>query len=296
MTTKPQTGDVLLFAIMKKASPISDAIQQITGSWYSHAIVVLEEGRYAHSVPGKSGAVAFIEGDAALEELVKSGTFVDLYRPLQPPDPAMLLAAVEDFDLRAREDSQDHDWPCGKINRHPSVFYSDGNLLALTIARVAQKDPELKNTNRGRRLFNAAVVAAEDGDDRRIFCSSFVHRVLDKAGTYLQPPNPDLSFLNRSAFVTDSTAYRGLGPSFLTDWLNRWLEKALGLVDLDPQSLKTVSQVLGSINCHYNNRTPLPEPLHWANFVTPADLGESESLRRIARRSRLPNGRLEPWK
>lgn len=202
------------FRPLKKASPISKAIQEVTGSWCSHAIVVLDEGLYAQSVPHKSAAVEIIEGDAALEDLVEIGTSIDLYRPLRRPDAGQLLLAVEDFHARGSEAPRDHQWPRRKFNHHPTVSYSDGNLLALIIARIAQKDPDLKDTEIGRRPFNAAVVAAEDGDDRRIFCSSFVHRVLDRAGVYIEPPSPDLSFLDLSGFVTDS-AIRTLGRSCL---------------------------------------------------------------------------------
>ena len=296
MRTEPQPGDVILFARVRDGKFASRLIQRATGSWYTHSIVALGDDRYAHAIPRKIGSVEIIEGDKALAELIETGTSADLFRPKEPPDLGNLNKSVQDFFDRSRVPSVRTEWPCKRINKYPSVFFSDGNLLALFIAREFQKEKSLLKTVDGKRLRNAAIVAAEDGESRQIFCSSFVHRVLAQAGCYLAPPPPGESYVDLTGFATDVPVYEPLGPSWPIEWLTNRIRNALEFVDVDVQTFTTIDDVLRSIKCHYKNETPVPEVLHWANFLTPSDLAESSSLECVASRRRQRSGKLPGWR
>ena len=134
-------------------------------------------------------------------------------------------------------------------------------------------------------------MAAEDGEGR-LLCSGFVHRVLDLAGARPATPLPGAAFLDLSDFPTDDEEATWLGPPFLADWLMKKLKK---LVDFDKMAVRTCEEVVHVVRCHLERGTPVPEPLHRANFATPSDLALSPSLHRMASRHRLVNGQDVGW-
>lgn len=287
----PVSGDVLLVARLRQAGWVSRLIQKYTVSWYSHALVALGDGRFAHAVPGKDEAVRIVASDTELKQLIKWGSVYDLYRPDRPPQTAALLESVAHFqskDFRAREVRTN---PCERISSQPGYIFSDGDLLALLLLRLCQKS-SLADESATRRLINAIVAAVEDAQGR-LFCSGFVHRVLEAGGSRPVAGPPSSAFVDLSDFITDEPVLRTMGPSALFD---RLVEMLQGMTDMNPHSLPTCREVAAAVLCHHGRETPVPEPLHMANFFTPSDLGISPSLTKIASRYRRPNGEVTPWK
>ncbi len=277
-----EPGDIVLVARLKGAAWVSKAIQRYTGSWYSHALVALGDGRYAHAIPAPGGSVVVLD-EAQLSRLITSGPVYDLFRPAAPPDPGRLEAAVAELHARARADAPKRESPCGFISALPAAVFSDGNLVALGALKFFENHPNALRLPYARRLRNALLVAAEDGEGR-LLCSGFVHRVLDLAGARPAAPPPGAAFLDLTDFPTDELPM--LGPPAVYEWLRRKLWETL---DFDPLALRTCEEVAHVVACHFGRQTPVPEPLHRANFTTPGDLGLSPSLRKVASRFRLPN-------
>jgi hypothetical protein len=255
-------------------------------------MIALGGGRYAHARPGPGGNIVIVGSDKELATLIHGGSIYDLFRPEVRPPVDRLLAVVDEFRARSMEPPSANLSACGRISRYPGVIYSDGNLLALALLRACQTCPLLLGAASGQRLRDAVLVAAEDGEGR-VLCSGFVHRVLDAAGARPVAPPFSKAFIDLSDFPTDEPQLEVLGSPFLFDWL---LKKLVHILDLDQQTLRTCETVLHVISCHWDRRTPVPVPLHMANFLTPGDLAFSPSLHKVASRYRLPNGGDAGWK
>jgi hypothetical protein len=287
---QPEAGDVLLVARIREASWVSHVIQKFTASWYSHALVALGDGRFAHAFPGKDKAVEILGSDQSLRRLITWGSVYDLYRPDRSVDSPALWDSVNMFDSESLRFRQVRTNPCERISREFGYIFSDGDLLALLFLRLCQRSRFAEGAF-CRRLIESIVTAVEDAQGR-LFCSGFVHRALDAAGARpIAPPAAD-AFVDLSDFKTDEPMLATMGPARLYEWL---VQKLFELTDLDPNSLPTCVQVAAAVTCHMLRGTPVPEPLHMANFMTPADLGISPSLTKIASRYRRPNGDVTPW-
>jgi hypothetical protein len=235
--------------------------------------------------------VRIVGDDAELASMIHFRTIYDLYRGEPAPDAGRLLAVVDDFRARSAAPPVPRERPCGGINKVPGVLFSDGNLLALAALRGCQLSPGLLRTDAGRRLRDAILVAVED-DEGRLMCSGFVHRVLDASGTRPAAPANGLAFIDLSDFPTDEPELVHLGRALLREWL---LDKLTAGLDVDHQSMQTCLDIVHVILCHWERRTPVPAPLHRANFLTPGDLALSPSLRRVASRYRLPTAADSGW-
>ena len=286
-TARP--GDVLLVAYMKHARWVSSLIQRISGSWYSHAMVALGEGRYAEARPARGANIVIHESEDALSAILHDDTLYDLYRAETPPDPERLWSVVEDYRTRAVEPATTRTTKCGTLSKSPGVIFSDGNLLALLVLRAIQQAEWPLAFARVRRARDAILVTAEDGEGRML-CSGFVHGVLDGAGARPAAPPPDETFINLRDFPTDEPVT--LGGSTIFEWV---LDKVTAGLDFDWRSIQTCKDVLHLWKCHFDRGTPVPDPLHVANFVTPGDLARSPSLQKVATRQRLLNGEDSGW-
>jgi len=287
---RARPGDVLLVAYMKHARWVSRLIQKVSGSWYSHAMVALGDGRYAEARPARGGNVVIHESDDELSSIIHDDALYDLYRSDVEIEADRLSSVVESYRERAIEPPAAHMTVCGRISKSPGVIFSDGNLLALCALRFCQRGKEwLLAFERGRRAHNAMIVTAEDGEGR-LLCSSFVHRVLDATGARPAAPSPEEAFIDLSGFPTDEPVT--LGGAAIFEWL---LDELTAGLDFNWRSVQTCTDVLHLMRCHYERATPVPTPLHVANFVTPGDLAKSPSLRKVASRFRLPNGEDSGW-
>ena len=253
--------------------------------------VSLGDGRYAHAYPAPGGSVVIVESEAELGHLIGRGTMYDLYRPDVAPDADQLRDAVSVLRARATEVPSVRTSPCGRISKFPGVIFSDGTLLALAILKGFERNPDLLDIDDLLWIRNAVLVTAENGEGR-LFCSGFVHRVLDAAGSRPKAPAPGESFLDLRAFLTDEPEYAALGVPDLATWI---LGRLMKTFDMDELTLRTCREVAHVIGCHFDLRTPPPDLLHVANFVTPGDLASSPSMHKIATRFHLPNGADSGW-
>lgn len=291
MAVTPEPGDVVLVARLREASWISRAIQRTTGSWYSHALIHLGQDRYAHALPKRGGSITVMETDAELAGNIVDYVLYDLFRPASAPSPEDLLSAVEHYQARAAEWLVTHINPCGRVAESPGMIFSDGSLLVLSLIRwVDDLPPPVRRLRRMRLLRDALLVTANDKDGR-LFCSEFVHRVLDAAGARPKPPPAGKAFIDLGDLPTDEPALEVLGVDDLFDWLH---ERLWACFDFDQRSLQTCGEVLHTIKCHYQLQTPVPT-LEMGNFLTPNDLALSPSLHKIASRYRLINGDDTGW-
>lgn len=286
-TARP--GDVLLVAYLRHPRWVSSIIQKVSRSWYSHAMIALGAGRYAHARPARGGNVLVLEGEDALASVMHDDAVYDLYRGDIEPDPARLAATVEHFQAQSAGPPLEQVSLCGRISLHPGMIFSDGNLLALLLLRWCQQWDRFRRTAIGKRTEHALVNAADDGEGR-LLCSSFVHRVLDGAGARPTAPPLDKTLIDLADFPTDEPAL--LGGAAMVDWL---LDQFTAELDFDWRTIQTCRDVVHVILCHWNRRTPVPDPLRVANFLTPGDLAKSPSLRKVATRYRLPNGEDSGW-
>lgn len=268
---------------------VSRAIQRVTRSWYSHSLIALGGGRFAHAVPKRGGTITVLETDADLARWIVDDVMYDLYRPEVAPSPERLVEAVEHYRLRAAEWAVKEN-PCGRVAESPGVLFSDGALLVLATLGWLDRWPAwLRAVSTYRRLRSALLVTANDKDGR-LFCSEFVHRVLDVAGARPLAPPRDRAFIDLGDLPTDEPA-PVLGDDYLFEWLQ---ERLMACFDFDHRSLQTCSEVIHTLKCHYVRRTPVPR-LEMGNFLTPSDLANSPSLRKIASRYLLINGDDTGW-
>ncbi|MDQ1373091.1 MAG: hypothetical protein QOJ09_429 [Actinomycetota bacterium] len=270
-----QTGDVLLLVqggVLE--DPVSAMIRQITGSPYSHSIVALGDGQYAHATPGPKTDVAVFD-EATLAKYLQNVERVDLFKPVGPrPDGGQLLAAVE--KLKQADKAHGSADPTGAV-------FSDGALVGLAVLRILQDLPEL--TPGRERLKNATFFALNDTDDR-LFCSEFVFRALDMAGTRpVLGPHPVIS---TEEFPTDDPHPGLVGfREKVEGWLRRF--------GFDKDSAMTVREVWNAIWAAYE-RSQVPQKIIRANFVAPGDLAQSPSFggAPVASRTKDSNGWVAP--
>lgn len=287
---RPLAGDVVLVAKVVGTPWVSSMIQRHTRSWYAHVLLALGRNRFVHAVPGPQGAIVYLEGGDGLAAYADTGAVYDLYRPKNAPDESVLLACISDLHSLATQDPQTIKLSSGFVTVRRDVVFSDGTILALTFLHKLQQWPNLFESDRAVILRNAVVLSIEDYEGR-LFCSSFVHRVLDAAGSRPAAPPVDESFIDLSGFPTDEKPTRG--P---TSQLENWLKRTLwSLTGFDPDSITTVREVAAGVRTHYDKGAEIVDKLHVANFVTPADLAKSPSLERIASCFRSPVGNLTPW-
>lgn len=279
-------------ARVKGARWVSRRIQRITGSWYSHAMIALGDGRYAHAVPKRGGTIELLEGEEEMGTEILDRAMHDLYRPKTAPDPDLLMAAVEDFRILAEEFRPVQTHPCGGVKETPGMLFSDGSLLVLALLKGLESDRLTDRWwfPRRERLRNALLVTANDSDSR-LFCSEFVHRVLDRAGARPAAPPRGQAFIDLGDLPTDEPKLETMGADYLFEWIR---DRLWALFDFDQRSLVTCSEVVDAWRCHYERRTPVPV-LELGNFLTPSDLSVSPSLRKISSRYRLVNGADSGW-
>lgn len=291
MVATPEPGDVVLVARLKEAAWVSRAIQRITRSWYSHALLCLGDDRFAHAVPKRGGSITVIESDEELASEIVDYVLYDLFRPTTRASAGQLHDAVEHYRARAAEWTVAHIGPCGRIAESPGMLFSDGSLLVLGLIRwVDDLPPLVHRLPWTGRLRNALLVTANDKDGR-LFCSEFVHRVLDVAGARPKPPPPGQAFIDLGHLPTDEPDLEVLGVDHLFDWLH---EQLWACFDFDERSVQTCAEVIHTVKCHFQLQTPVPK-LEMGNFMTPNDMALSPSLRRIASRYRLVNGDDTGW-
>lgn len=284
-----EAGDVVLVARLGGSRWVSRAIQRVTRSWYSHSLISLGGERFAHALPKRGGTITVLESDDDLARGIVDDVLYDLYRPEVAPSPDRLVEAVEHYRARAAEWTVNES-PCGRLAEAPGVLFSDGALLVLATLGWLDRWPEwLRARPRYQRLRDALLVTANDKDGR-LFCSEFVHRVLDAAGARPVAPPKNRAFIDLGDLPTDEPA-PVLGDDYLFEWLQ---ERLMACFDFDHRSVQTCSEVIHTTRCHYERRTPVPR-LDMGNFLTPSDLANSPSLRKIASRYLLINGDDTGW-
>lgn len=291
MRHEAEAGDVVLVARTYDARLVSRGIRKLTGSWYTHAMVALGQGRYAHSIPGEA-SVVLVENETQMSRLMSTGAVHDLFRPQEPADSLELEKTVRALHAKSQAiRAPGESWPCAHPPDDAAAYYSDGHIVALALLRLFQQTPELLTRPGAMNLHDALIVTAEDADGH-LSCSSFVHRVLDESGARPKAPPSGQAFIDLSDFPTDEPVVRGLFPGPAKGWL---LKKMKELVDADKQSVDSCKRVLATVECHLWNATPVPDRLRVGNFVTPSDLSLSPSFERLASRYRLPNGEETGW-
>lgn len=281
---QPRTGDVILLERLGGTNqPLSEFIQRITGSDFSHSIVALGDGCYADAtaVPGGKSDIEKYRGDV-LAAILANAVRMELFRPptgFPVADAKRLDAAVTSFIRRAT--------PPPLLNVPPDVMFSMGAGLTLAALRALQQVlrlPVLWRRDEAVKVETAMFWALENGD-RRLYCSEFVHVVLDEAGQ--RPTLPEEPVINPFRFPTDEPPGESLRSwlDVVGDFFRRvgaWMRERL---ELDEQLWPTITEEWERIRCaYYEGLTP--ERLTIANFFTPADFERSPSLERIASRRR----------
>ncbi|MGI8685754.1 MAG: hypothetical protein ACR2MO_11830 [Acidimicrobiales bacterium] len=253
--------------------PVSELIQRVTGSPYSHTVVVIGQGRFADANPAPEGGNDIRQFDQdVLESLLGEVKSMSLFCPLiRSADPGKLATAVAQR------------WRRGNEPGPGRVVFSDGALAGLGVLRILQVLPEaVRQRDRCERLRAAAFWALEDGDPR-LFCSEFVHRVLTDAGQ--RPTLPVHPIISTAGFPTDEPVHSLMGwMERVEAWLrSRWKE-LIGKLAFDDDSFETFEKVWRSIQDAYENRRT-PARLEIANFFTPADFASSPSFELTASRT-----------
>lgn len=281
--TTPETGDVILLSGGSGPEyPQSELVQRATKSPYSHAIVVLEPGRYADVDPGPEGSAAIRVFDRqTLDRIRDQVVQLDLLRPTGPvADRRQLIAAVE-----ARRAEAPPALPGGQRLSTETALIG----LALIGEIRTWLDRPVPDRRQGRRLESALWWALDDAD-RRLFGSEFVHRVLDEAGQWVEPPATQLVALAGSCRPT----YQGERLDEWLDVVRTWLLQAwrlqIAVLELDCDARATFDELWERVREAYQSGRG-PERLEPAHFCAPAHFAASASLEWVA----LNNASTRRW-
>lgn len=273
----PAAGDVLLLERPdSKDHRISKIIREMTGSPYSHTLVVMDTDRVAQATPGEGGASDIQVLDrGGLDALVSAVERIDLFRPNPPVASRDLLdQAVQDFVDRAE---------APETGRDPTVMFSMGTATTVAALQLLQRRladaPESDQADL-KRWQDAYFWSLENGDSR-LFCSEFAHVVLDRAGQ--RPELPPMPSLSTGTYPTDEPVREAWIGDWFRDLWGRLKTRVSDQILHDPDAIKTIDEewscVLQAYECERK-----PARLTIANFFTPADFSWSPSLTRIARR------------
>ncbi|MGQ0679746.1 MAG: hypothetical protein ACT4OM_08860 [Actinomycetota bacterium] len=265
-----QAGDVLLVARTINPPLISRVIQQGIRSWYSHAMIALGNGRYAHARAALGRpAVEILGSDQELGDYLETGMIVDLFRPEPEPDSRKLSELVECYHRRAA------------LDRPHRMPFSDLNLFYIGVILLTQRYGLAKD-RWGEQLRTRLIAAAGDGDEKMI-CSEFVHRCLDYSSSRPVTPPPQHVAVVLEGFLTDEPeASRGA----LEEMIEAIPEVAVNCAEWE--ELDEIDRALAELE------VPV-QVVQLADFFTPLDLALSPSLSKIASRFIRRDGSDSYW-